>query len=72
MITAAYATESVLETLPLPADVISDLTELDRATNERKFTERGGNAAISLGELLYGVAERTSSTPLSFAFAPFN
>ena len=57
LIPAAYATESVLETLPLPADVISDLTELDGATNERKIAERGGNAAISPGELLYGVPE---------------
>jgi RES domain-containing protein len=57
LIPAAYATESVLETLPLPADVITDLTELDGATNERKIAERGGNAAISPGELLYGVPE---------------
>ncbi len=57
LIPAAYAIESVLETLPLPADVISDLTELDGATNERKIAERGGNAAISPGELLYGVPE---------------
>jgi hypothetical protein len=57
LIPTAYATESVLETLSLPANVISDLTELDAATSERKISERGGNPAISLGELLYGVPE---------------
>jgi hypothetical protein len=30
---------------------------LDTATNERKMAERGGNGAISPGELLYGVPE---------------
>jgi hypothetical protein len=57
LIATAYATESVLESLSLPANVTSDLTELDAATNERKVAERGGNAAISPGELLYGVPE---------------
>jgi len=57
LIPTAYTTESVLETLSLPANVISDLTELDAATNERKISEHGGNAAISPGELLYGVPE---------------
>jgi RES domain-containing protein len=57
LIPTAYATESVLETLPLPAEVINNLTELDAATNERKIAERGGNPAISPGELLYGVPE---------------
>jgi RES domain-containing protein len=57
LIPTAYAIESVLESLSLPANVISDLTELDAATNERKIAERGGNAAISPGELLYGVPE---------------
>ena len=57
LIPTAYATESVLESLSLPANIISDLTELDAATNERKVAERGGNAAISPGELLYGVPE---------------
>lgn len=57
LIPTAYATESVLESLSLPANVISDLTELDAATNERKIAERGRNAAISPGELLYGVPE---------------
>jgi hypothetical protein len=57
LIPAAYAGESVLESLELPADVISSLTELDAATNERKVAERAGNAAIGPGELLYGVPE---------------
>lgn len=57
LIPAAYAVESVLEMLSLPANVIRDLTELDAATNERKIAERGGNVAISPGELLYGVPE---------------
>jgi RES domain-containing protein len=57
LIPTAYATESVLEVLSLPANVVSDLTELDAATNERKISEHGRNAAISPGELLYGVPE---------------
>jgi hypothetical protein len=57
LIPSAYSTESVLETLHLPAGVINELTELDAATNERKMAERGGNVAISPGELLYGVPE---------------
>lgn len=57
LIPTAYATESVLESLSLPVNVIGDLTELDAATNERKVAGRGGNAAISPGELLYGVPE---------------
>jgi hypothetical protein len=57
LIPTAYATESVLESLSLPTNVVSDLTELDAATNERKVAERGGNPAISPGELLYGVPE---------------
>ena len=57
LIPAKYSGESVLETLPLPADVLADLSELDAATNERKFAESGGNPAIGPGELLYGVPE---------------
>lgn len=57
LIPTTYATASVLETLPLPAEVLSDLSELDAATNERKVGERGGNPAIGPGELLYGVPE---------------
>jgi hypothetical protein len=48
---------SVLETLRLSAEVISDLSELDAATNERKLAEQGENIAIGTGELLYGVPE---------------
>ncbi|HZZ38174.1 MAG TPA: RES family NAD+ phosphorylase [Acidobacteriaceae bacterium] len=54
---ADKAGASVLETLPLPADVLADLSELDAATNERKVSERGANPAIGPGELLLGVPE---------------
>ena len=57
MIPAKYGAESVLESLPLPADVLADLSELDAATNERKIAESGGNSAIGPGELLFGVPE---------------
>jgi hypothetical protein len=57
LIPAKYSNGSVLETLPLPAQTIADLTELDAATNERKLAERTGMAGISPGELLYGVPE---------------
>lgn len=57
LIAAKYGAESVLESLPLPADVLSDLSELDAATNERKIAENGGNSAIGPGELLLGVPE---------------
>jgi RES domain-containing protein len=53
----ADADSSVLETLSLPAEVISDLTELEAATNERKLAEQGENIAIGPGELLLGVPE---------------
>lgn len=56
-IPAKYGAESVLESLPLPPDVLSDLSELDAATNERKIAENGGNSAIGPGELLLGVPE---------------
>jgi hypothetical protein len=55
LIPAKYGTKSVLESLSLPPQTISDLTELDAATNERKIAELGGNPAIGPGELLYGV-----------------
>lgn len=57
LIPAKYGATSVLESLPLPPDVLGDLSELDAATNERKIAERGGNSAISPGELLLGVPE---------------
>ena len=57
LISAKYGAESVLESLPLPADVLSDPSELDAATNERKIAENGGNSAIGPGELLLGVPE---------------
>jgi RES domain len=57
LIPAKYGNGSVLETLPLPAQTIANLTELDAATNERKLAERRGTAGIGPGELLYGVPE---------------
>jgi RES domain len=57
LIPAKYGAKSVLESLPLPPDVLSDLSELDAATNERKIAENGGNSAIGPGELLLGVPE---------------
>ena len=57
LIPAKYGAESVLESLPLPPDVLSDLSELDAATNERKIAQNGGNSAIGPGELLLGVPE---------------
>jgi hypothetical protein len=58
LIPARYSeTGSVLETLPLSAHVLSDLSELDAATNERAVAERAGNPAIGPGELLFGVPE---------------
>jgi hypothetical protein len=57
LIPAKYGAESVLESLPLPAHVLADLSELDAATNERKIAESGGASAIGPGELLLGVPE---------------
>jgi RES domain len=57
LIPERYGAESVLESLPLPADVLADLSELDAATNERKIAENGGNSTIGPGELLLGVPE---------------
>jgi hypothetical protein len=47
----------VLETLSLPENILSDLSQLDSATNERKQAERGGSLSIGPGELLLGVPE---------------
>jgi hypothetical protein len=55
LIPAKYSGGSVLETLSLPQQVLSDLSELDAATNERKLAENGQNVSIGPGELLYGV-----------------
>ncbi len=58
MIPAKYGAKSVLESLPLPPHVLSDLSELDAATNERKIAENRRQARRSvLGELLFGVPE---------------
>ena len=56
-IPAEFSRASVLETLPLPSNVLADLSELDAATNEHKIAERGRSAGIGPGELLYGVPE---------------
>jgi hypothetical protein len=55
LIPARFGVKNVLESLPLPSDVLADLSELDAATNERKIAENGGNSAIGPGELLLGV-----------------
>jgi hypothetical protein len=57
LIPTKYSNGSVLETLPLPAHTLAELSELDAATNERKLAEHGGFAGIGLSELLYGVPE---------------
>jgi RES domain-containing protein len=57
LIPTKFTTVSVLETLPLAAETLSDLSELDAATNERKIGERGGNSGISPLELIYQVPE---------------
>jgi RES domain-containing protein len=57
LIPAKYGTESVLESLLLPAAVLADLSELDAITNERKIAENDFNSAIGHGELLFGVPE---------------
>ncbi|HEV2578010.1 MAG TPA: RES family NAD+ phosphorylase [Acidobacteriaceae bacterium] len=48
---------SVLESLALPADVLSDLSELDAATNDRNTAERGMSLWVSRDELVAGVPE---------------
>jgi len=57
LIPTRFTSASVLETLPLPAETLSDLSELDAATNERKVGERGGNSAIGPLELVYAIPE---------------
>jgi hypothetical protein len=59
LIPAKYSREeSVLEKLPLPERVLSDLNELDVATNSRKMAESGRNLlGIGPHELVYGISE---------------
>jgi RES domain-containing protein len=57
LIPTKYCDGSVLETLPLPPNVLADLSELDAATNERKVAEGGGNTGIGPAELLFGVPD---------------
>jgi len=49
--------ESVLETLKLPEQVLTELSELDAATNERKVAEGGRSVGIRPHELVFGVPE---------------
>jgi len=50
---------SLSHSLPLPSHVLSDLSELDAAANERKIAENGGNPARTqrgcFRELLAGI-----------------
>ena len=48
--------------LSLPPEVLTDLSELDAATNERTTAERGGNSAIGPGEYCMVFLKPTSST----------
>ena len=57
LVPSEYSAGSVLESLPLPANVLADLSELDAATNERKIAERGRYAGIGPNELLFGVPQ---------------
>lgn len=57
LIARKFSQGSVLETLSLPATVLSDLSELDAATNERKIAEGGKSTRIGPEELLFGVPE---------------
>jgi RES domain len=57
LIPAKYALKNVFGGLPLPADVLAGLSELDAATDERKIAEAGGYSGIGPGELLLGVPE---------------
>jgi RES domain-containing protein len=57
LVPAKYSGKGVLEALPLPQQVLSNLRDLAAATNERKIAEGGNNPEIGPGELLYGVPE---------------
>jgi hypothetical protein len=48
---------SVLETLNLPEQVLSDLREIEATTNERKIAESGRWTGIRPHELVFGVPE---------------
>jgi RES domain len=59
LISTQYTEQTVLESLDLPAEVVSQLSELDAATNERKLAEIGGRLGIGIAELVYGIPEAT-------------
>ena len=55
LIPSCYSDQSVLERLAKNADELSDLAELDGATNDRLLGEANLLPGISVHELLYGV-----------------
>ena len=57
LIPTKYTGESVLKNLRLPEQVLTDLGEVDAATNQRKIAELGENSEIGPHELLFGVPE---------------
>jgi hypothetical protein len=59
LIPAKYSVrESVLENLPLSPKVLSDLGEIEAATDERKMAERGSTLGrIGPQELIYGIPD---------------
>lgn len=57
LIPTKYSEGSILETLPLPARALEELSELDTATNQRRLAEQGSIPSIGPGELLFGVPE---------------
>jgi hypothetical protein len=57
LIPTKYSEGSILETLPLPARALEELSELDTVTNERRLAEQGSIPSIGPGELLFGVPE---------------
>jgi len=57
LIPTEYSGEVALETLALPSGVLTDLSELGAATNERVRAERGQSLTIGVGEILQGVPE---------------
>jgi hypothetical protein len=59
LVATAWSEETVLGTLGLPDEVLSELAELDGATNERMGAEEGFSVGMPLQELVFGVPEAT-------------
>jgi RES domain len=59
LISTQYTEQTALASLDLPPKVLSILSELDAATNERKIAEMGGRLGIGIAELVYGIPEAT-------------